>query len=222
MRHTISKSWPGETCVILAGGPSLVMQDLSALSIHRPKVITINDSWRLWPYADVFYFCDQEWYENQLDRNRLSLCQACHFRDLLVTGFWLKGGEELRSNPSFRHIPFTGQTGLETDPSGLRHGSNSSYAAINLAYHYGVRKIILLGVDMQVVDGRTHWHDEKRPGGFDRILRNTMLPLFDSLVEPLKSAGVEVINASSGSALTCWLTMALEQALQPVLETVKT
>ena len=63
MRHTISKSWLGETCVILAGGPSLAMQDLSALSIRRPKVITINDSWRLWPYADVFYFCDQEWYE---------------------------------------------------------------------------------------------------------------------------------------------------------------
>ena len=41
----------------------------------------------------------------------------------------------------------TGEEGLELDPTGLRNGQNSAYAAINLAVHMGARTVVLLGVD---------------------------------------------------------------------------
>jgi len=36
------------------------------------------------------------------------------------------------------------------------------------------------------------------------VLREEMLPKFQSLVEPLKERSIEVVNATPGSALTCW------------------
>jgi len=221
MLYSVPKSWEGETCVIIAGGPSLRTQDLSPLYTHRCKIITINDSWRIRLNADVLYFCDTKWWENQLYANFFSIVsgregrfQSIRFHDLIYSGNWIKGGEGFDDHPQVQKLKFTGQQGLETDPTGLRHGSNSTYQAMNLAYHFGVKKIVLLGVDMRVSDsGRSHWHDEHRASGFHNVIKNTMLPQFQYLVEPLKAAGVEVINATPGSALTLWEQKSLEDAL---------
>jgi len=40
-----------------------------------------------------------------------------------------------------------------------------------------------------------------------------MLPKFPTIVEPLRGAGVEVLNATPGSALTCWPMESLEKLL---------
>jgi hypothetical protein len=47
-------------------------------------------------------------------------------------------------------------------------------------------------------------------------MKNSMLPCFDSLVEPLKDAGVEVINVTPDSALKCWPCRSLEELLSEV------
>jgi hypothetical protein len=141
--------------------------------------------------------------------------QVC-FHDLVYKGYWLKGGEGFEGHPQVRQIPFSGQVGLEQKSTALRHGSNSGYAAINLAFLFGAEKIILLGYDMKCEGEQRHWH--ARPDGwgaeyFNNVLQHEFLPLFDFLIKPLESAGVTVINATPNSALTCWPRMALEQAL---------
>jgi hypothetical protein len=117
--------------------------------------------------------------------------------------------------PGVKTLRLTGATGLEDDPGRLRHGSNSGYQAINLAYHFGAKRIVLLGMDMHT-DGHCHWRKrtvETTPGDFNQTLRQTMLPKFNSLVEPLREVGVEVFNATPGSALTCWPLCTLEEFL---------
>lgn len=192
--------------------------DLSLLrGVGRPRTITINDSWRLLPLADIHYFCDPPWWQSQMDSNQFSEDRTTNFHERLYKGFWVAGcvKSDFSEHPQVHRLRFTGEDGLETDPSGLHHGHNSGFAAINLAYHLGVSKIILLGYDMHIEGSRTNWHNEPREQfeRFAQTLKRDMLPHFSTLVEPLKQAGVEVINATPNSALTCWPYQPLEEAL---------
>jgi hypothetical protein len=68
------------------------------------------------------------------------------------------------------------------------------------------------------VDGvRTHWHaghPNWTPATQEKALKEVFLPWFASLVEPLKAAGVEVLNATPGSALTCFPMATLTEVLE--------
>ena len=69
---------------------------------------------------------------------------------------------------------------------------------------------MLLGYDMQDPDGVVHWHG-KHPGGL-----HTNQPYkqwrakMQQLADDLAAEGVEVINCSRATALTCFPRAALE------------
>ena len=76
---------------------------------------------------------------------------------------------------------------------------------MNLAVQFGAKRILLLGFDMTVSRG-VHWHGPHEDG-----LKNphegtcvTWRTLFASAAPDLEKAGVEVINVTSNSALTCF------------------
>lgn len=208
--------WEGETAFLLAGGPSL--RGFEAKVLRKPgyRVLAINDSWRLAPWLDCLYFTDATWYTQQLQKDPWALDVSINFGQLLYKKMFANGSTPpaFADHPQIKQLKLTGQDGLETDPSGLRHGSNSTYAAMNLAYHFGVKRIVLLGLDMRVVKGRTHWHDSPRPDGYADVLWQSHKPHYQTLVEPLQSAGVDVLNATPGSALTCWPIVTLESILK--------
>ena len=54
--------WSGETVVIIAGGQSASAVDLEPAR-SKAKIIVINESWRLCPWADLLYACDGEWWK---------------------------------------------------------------------------------------------------------------------------------------------------------------
>ncbi len=199
---SVPPEWTGETAFLIGGGPSLRGFDASILRGRR--VIAINNSWELAPWADVLYFCDYKWWEWHGDK--------------VTEGFegrYIVTPSQILKDPRGRLVTLTGGTGLETDPGGLRHGSNGGYQAINLAYHFGAKRIVLLGYDM-TADKRTHFHDghpTTKMDAYRRTLEFSMLPKFPTIVEPLKKAGVEVINATPGSALKCWPYRPLEEIL---------
>lgn len=201
---SVPRDWEGETCAILGCGPSLRGQDLSPLAGLR--VIAINDAFRLYPTCDILYFSDRAWWDGPHGR-----------RDNV--GRYFRGGCIVTMENDIGGIlrlRNTGPTGLETSPDGVRHGSNSGYQCINLAVHLGVRRIILLGFDMRCVDGETHWGprpEQQSVHGFTRTL-DVMLKKFETLVDPLAAAGVEVVNCSPGSRLTVWPMVSLEEALR--------
>ncbi len=199
--------------MILAGGPSLRGYDPIALS-GRVRIIAINDSWRLCPWAEVLYFSDREWWDEQSRLNRHSVTKSINFMGMVYSGFWVAGNTEFDIHPYVHSLRLAGQRGLSSDRRTLRHGSNSGYQAINLAYLYGASRIILLGYDMHVDPTRSHWHDETRPRNFQQLCDLSFLPHFQTLVEPLAAAGVEVINSTPGSALKCWPYLPVEEAIK--------
>ena len=63
---TISKpdwwpDWTGKVCAIVASGPSAKSAPISLLR-DKAKVIVINESYQLCPWADVLYGCDAQWW----------------------------------------------------------------------------------------------------------------------------------------------------------------
>lgn len=161
-------------------------------------MIAINDAYRLAPWADVLYACDADWWK---------------WHDGVPTFTGPKYALQRRANvwPGVTVLENTGVEGLEHQPFGLRNGRNGGYQAINLAVHYGASRIVLLGYDMQARRGKSHWFGEHpthvRPP-FDLLAA-----AFPTLVEPLRSAGVTVLNATRETALTCFDRVSLAEAL---------
>lgn len=196
----VPRQWPGETAFILAGGPSLRGFNASVLAGRR--VITVNNSWELLPSADVLYFCDLGWWKVHGERVKRE------FRgELFSVG-------DIRDS-KVRRLRKDNGAGLSTDPTKLR-GQDSGYHAINLAYHFGVSRIVLLGYDMQNVGEQTHWHQGhgKDAAHNHHMLSKVFLPRYQHLVTPLADAGVEVLNCNPDSALTCWPYRPLDEILR--------
>ncbi len=196
----VPRQWAGETVAILGCGPSLSPVDFDALRDSGQRVIAINDAIFEYPDADVLYFCDKKWWDGAFGRRDRVEKLGIPFS--LVT---------LENDiPNVYRLRNTGALGFDPDPRSLRHGSNSGYQAIHLAVHLGAARIILHGFDMRIVRGELHAmvrRERQDAAGFGRVLREEMLPKFQSLVDPLRERGVEVINATPGSALTCWPQM---------------
>lgn len=95
---------------------------------------------------------------------------------------------------------------------------NSGAQAINLAYLWGARRMILVGFDMRSgeVDGKKdqmHWFGDhpkplQNPSAFDQFITG-----MGPMAVDLRQRDVEVINTSAKSAIPYWPKRTLEQAL---------
>lgn len=201
----VPRLWPGETVAILGGGPSLSQAQVDQVLAARIPVIAIKDAVRLAPAAPVLYACDEKWWRHY--GPALGPEREGQLRYALQAGAF----------PWACALRNTGELGLELDPSGLRTGKNSGYQAINLAVHLGARRVVLLGYDMQPDRGprglRHHWFGA-HPYRTAEPPYAAFLQCFASLPGPLRAAGVEVLNATPGSALACFPRVALAEALE--------
>lgn len=190
MNVVLERLWPGATVVCVGSGMSLKAEDL-ALVRGRARVIVVNDAYKLAPWADVLYACDSKWWGWHKD--------ALQFAGMKLT---LDGPHCCRQVPAVRHA---GRDGLELDPErGIRDGHHSGYQAINVAVQLGASRIVLLGYDMH----GGHFFG-KHPDGTVPP-HQLCLRAFDTLVGPLKSAGIEVINCTRKTALAVFPNRRLE------------
>lgn len=191
---------PGGTVVCLGCGPSLTPEDV-AYCRGRALVVAINDAWRLAPWADALIASDAAWW--------------CHYKG--VPAFeGLKYAMEPAAGkyPGVTVLRNTGDRGLETDPTGLRTGRNTGAAAINLAIHFGASRVLLLGYDMGAkTEARSHFfgaHPRGLRGNSPYALFRTMI---ETMVEPIRLAGIRVVNCSRETSLTCFPRQPLREAL---------
>ena len=207
---TAPEMWPESTFVIVAGGPSVTPAQVDCCCNRQDRgslvrVIAVNDAYRIAPWADVLYFCDDKWWQWHAKK-------LADWRGLIVR---LAGGQHDFGDARIKVLKNMDKAGLCPFRDGLHNGSNSGYQAINLAVHLGAKRILLLGFDMQapLVNGRpkTHWFGD-HPGGTSPSVYSQMLPWFDSLVAPLAKRGVEVINCTPGSAIKVFPRAGIEEA----------
>lgn len=195
---TVPKLWPGSTIVCLGGGPSLTQADVD-LCRGRARVIAINDAYKLAPWADVLYACDDRWWDWHKGVKSFT---GLKYSMTAKTGKW----------PNVQRLRNDGPHGLCLTPTGLRTGRNGGYQAINLAVHLGAARILLLGYDMERSGGKSHWFGE-HPKGSTPSPYQSFLQIFPSIAEPLKKLGIEVVNCSRRSALKTFPLRPLEEML---------
>ncbi len=200
---SVPKRWPGETVVIIGGGPSLTVQDVDVVRQQHQRglvrVIAVNDAYMIAPFADVLYAADGQWWNWHGG-------VSCFVRPKYSIE-----GRDQATWPDVQILRNTGFDGLELDPTGLRAGFNSGYQAVNLAVHFGAARILLLGFDMSPDGAKTHWfgdHPQPRPSPYPQ-----MIAAFETLIEPLREIGVEVLNCSRRTALTAFPCSPLADAL---------
>lgn len=195
---SVSKLWPGSTIVCIASGPSLTAEDCAFVR-GRARVIAINTSYQRAPWADVLYASDAKWWQE-------------HRGAPDFTGLKYAFDSDAAKWPGVQVLQNRGAEGLELSPDGLRHGNNSGYQALGLAFHLGARRIVLLGYDMQVgPSGQRNWHAPHAimmDSNYEKFRRR-----FETIVEPLKQAGVTVINCTRRTALTCFPCQPIETAI---------
>lgn len=157
----------------------------------------MNSTFRLATWADALYAADLKWWDECIgDVQRL-------FRGEL----WSHENAASKKHGLFK-LP--GRPGVGLGRDAIHFGGNSGYQVINLAYLFGAAKIILLGYDMQMTGGQSHWHGDhpwalrKKPPVQNWISR------FKALAHDLETEGVEVINATRETALTCFPRRSIE------------
>jgi hypothetical protein len=191
--------WKGQTAYIIGGGPSLLQQNLDVL--RGKNVIVINSSYQAFMDAQFLVFSDMRWWID----HRLALQK---FQGRIISTQRASSG-----HPNMLHMIRKSAQGLAEDSGTLMVAKTTLTAAINLAVHLGVNKIVLLGIDQSNgPDGRTHHHKphawKQQPNCFRR--QQIDMPI---VAQDLKRLNIECVNASARTALTLWPVVRLEDHL---------
>lgn len=201
---TPDRSLAGETVVLIGGGPSLAALDLAVLAGHR--FVAINSGCRkvrpVATAADPLYFTDNAWNENRPELAR-------HWPGPVVTS---NRNAKMRLGAAVRYIDVLALTramGVMSD----RVQASSGHIAACLIAEMGAARIVLVGFECRLVNGRSHGHADyshEDAAAFEE----RFLPGWRALAPAFAERGVDVLNATPGSAITDFPMVGLREALQ--------
>jgi len=186
--------------VIIAGGPSLTREDVEHVENSGVDIIGINDAYRICRKLTILYACDRRWWQQHYGKVKDLPCRKISLED---TGY-----------PLDDRVINDGPTGLSLEWPKVKTGRNSGYQAINVAILLGYKRLILLGYDMQLTGNKVHWfgsHPAPLSNSTERRLAAWVKTYND--LPGLLPPGVEIINATRKTALTCFPRMSLDEAL---------
>ena len=148
-----------------------------------------NTTYKIAPWADVLVFHDKKWWKH----HRLNVQQMFGGQKLSRAAVYDKGVR------SMCHVP--------------GYGNSGGFAAA-LAMLAGAIRIVYLGLDCKPADdGRRHWHGAHPKGLGDAMSMDAWPDELELLAEHAKRDGVEIVNASRDTALTCFPRVTLAEAL---------
>lgn len=222
-------SWKGCTVVLLAGGPSLTREDFATVAAARDgdrvRVIAINDSYLLAPWADAHYAADSKWHRwhtEGIAKPVLGLA-AVEVRERWA-GF---AGEKCTVQNSGGNVPddavhvLRNKTfpvhgkGISLDPEALVTGRHGGFQALNLAILAGAARVLLLGYDARRGEsGEPHWHgDHPIPSPCENAYPAFRQAFIDAQDE-IAATGAHVVNCSMVSRIDTFPKVPLERALE--------
>lgn len=189
--------------ICVAAGPSFSLEQTQAIRAASGwHVIVVNTSYQRLPDAHVLYAGDRAWWDVHLPR----------VREIFQGELWTQDRRTAHRN-GLHHIQHSNEPGLSFVRGRVHSGGNSGYVAIGLAYLFGAKRILLVGYDFQDTGGMSHWHGDHPPQlNQDRPFKGWIISM-NSLAAALQEVGVEVINCSIETALTCYPRGDLAQCL---------
>lgn len=219
----------GETAVLIATGPSITVEQLAFIEQHHAagncRVFTVNNAYQHVSWTDVHLSCNGTWWQWYYPRSKELRNLPC-----LKYTWYPKLAEKFNIN----YISAIVKDGLSTDPTAVHINHGSGPMCINLALHFGIKRLLLIGHDMKFApdyDGKCqkigsksrhffdeypkilqHWPSVKvglsKPGVLDGLIE-----VYEKMVPQLKTVGMEIINCTPDSALTTFPMSTLEKEL---------
>jgi len=196
--------WTGQTCVVLASGPSLTDEQVDWVTPSSARTIAVNSTvFKLLAEPDITYAGDFLWHKVNVQKVKekdphadIWTCDRTAAERYQLN--WVKGVNAL---------------GLGRGPH-IHTNGNSLAQAVNLAYLFGCRRILLLGADMKLgPKGEKHWHPDHPSPLMQGMCFGDWIYKFNHLAVDLKKESCEVINCTPGSALTCFPMSTIEKEL---------
>jgi hypothetical protein len=150
-----------ETCILIANGPSVAAMDLSIIknkiSFGVNRIYLLREKF---PYIPTYYCCVNELLLEQF---------AADILDLTVPKFlnWNKRNLfGFAASTVFFRSRFAISDGFSTDAiGGLYSGGSVTYTALQIIYHMGFRKVIIIGLDHNYrekgIPGKTEVRDQR-------------------------------------------------------------
>ncbi|MFO7971576.1 MAG: hypothetical protein R6U40_07480 [Desulfobacterales bacterium] len=155
----------------------------------RVHVIAINNAHQIAPWADVLYACDCTWWD-------WYYAETETFQGLRIT----RSKRAVDKYPDLTWIEGEAHDqGLSKRQDSIVNGRIGGYQAINLAVNFGAKKILLIGFDMRVVGGSSHWHGD-HPNR-QRPMFTKYAAHFRNMIPDLEERGVKIINCTPESAI---------------------
>lgn len=207
----IQKRQDVNNIIIVCTGPSLKNYDFTNLR-ERGYIIAVNDAGKFLPFADAWFTLDP-WgcgVGGTQFPVRFAGDMYAAVPDTYGMNISPNTKHQVVANPNINYlhrIPFHTISsaelkdydylnwGLNEDNGSINTG-NSGFGALNMAYHMRPKTIIILGLD----GTRGYFFDEKKVSGSLHHLSK----IFSSAVPQLSNAGIEVINGSQHSTVTCF------------------
>jgi len=162
------------------------VKQLDVDKLQERRTIAVNMAFRLGNWIDVMFFGDCRYY-------------AANYKELnKFAGLKVTTCEQHFDKPGIKVIQRkNGQSGLSADPNQVWWNLSSGACAINLAVHFGVKRIVLLGFDMQTNDDEHHWHKYYIEQGANpkkqRSPYKRFMSPFPAIAEALKQRKVECL-----------------------------
>lgn len=176
-----------KTIVCVASGPSLTSSDCNLASCSGLPVIAVNNSWMAVKCYTHIYAADCCWWEEYGAGITSEAARWC--------------SDEFTAR----------RFGINWLPSAIPGSFNSGQRAIELAIHLGASRVLLLGYDCSIRNG-THWHGNhallSNPDKFSVVRWQDEFSRLSAI-----AGGVEIINCSRYTRLTCFPRQSLETAL---------
>lgn len=202
----IPREWQGETVFIIGGGPSVAFQRPQRL--EGRKVIVVNSSYEVAPFAQYLFFGDNRWHEEHRNREAFKAFRARGGKVVTVSDP-ASGGYLLKLR---RIVPTSPANGLTFTGLALSSQRTSFQGAINLAVMLGAGRIVLLGLDgRRAESGVSHHHTPHKwptkPGNITWEKQKSQLQF---AVKPLLERSIDVFNTCRYSAFPYWPYAPLE------------
>lgn len=206
-RGPFTRDWEGLTAVVVGNGPSLLTPayapTLAALAGNHgagAKVLVANGGYKLLPGADVLMCSDRHWLKANPDLS------GYRGPEIVVTRPEAVMVEDSRMRATGHEFIERVRGDIFTDPNRLVEGHNSTSTNISLAVLRGVRRILLLGVDLAPgKDLRRRTYDESQDDYISAMVRYAKQVRHLGLQAYwVKRRQIEVLNCSPKSDLTCY------------------
>lgn len=153
------------------------------------------------PQADLMYACDGAWWDTHHEATQAFAGER-----------WT---QDLKAAQRYglHHITSRREHGLSRTPGVIHQGGNSGYQAIDLMVQMGCTRILLLGFDMQKTGGKAHWFGN-HPGNLHKASPfKDFIKNFERMAVDAAGLGIEIINCSRETALTCFPRARLKDVL---------